>query len=83
MGAKIDVKPSDSSNSSITFNGPVAVTFGFAVQQIRRVGDVWQLHGASPSAEMAFGVGGMGMPDESAANPMVFETGEYDCLLDF
>src|SRR5271168_1033504 len=34
VDAKISVKPSNAANTTITFSGPDAVTFGFAVQQI-------------------------------------------------
>jgi hypothetical protein len=83
VGAKVNVKPSDSSNSTVTFTGPVAVTFGFAVQQILRQGDTWMLHGEAPSGEIAFAVGGIGMPGQSSddPHPMVFHTGDLDCLL--
>ncbi len=84
LDAKIGVKPSSSSNSTITFTGPVPVTFGFAVQQIAREGDVWTLRGAAPSAEIAFGVAGFGMdaPAAEAANPLVFDTGDFECRLE-
>lgn len=82
VGAKVGVAPSDSSNSCLTFTGPEAVTFGFAVQQILRQGDSWALHGAAPSGDIAFGIAG---PRAAGAgregNPAVFETGAFDCLL--
>src|SRR4051794_40281754 len=83
LDAKIGVKPSNRSNSTLTFTGPVPVTFGFAVQQIRREGDTWALRGAAASGELAFGVTGFGAePDASEeVNEMVFETGDFDCRL--
>ncbi len=84
LDAKIGVKPSNSSNSTITFTGPVPVTFGFAVQQISRQGDNWMLQGAAPSADIAFGAESMGInagPSDDA-NPLVFDTGDFDCRLD-
>jgi hypothetical protein len=94
LGAKIGVNPTDSSNSSITFTGPVAVTFGFKVQQIIRDNDSWILHGAAASPEIAFavpnlGMGlGMGMSTAPlatgptiAADETVFDTGGLDCRL--
>jgi hypothetical protein len=83
LSSKIGVSPSDSSNSSVTFTGPVAVTFGFSVQQIARQGDSWTLHGAMPSADIAFAVGDIGVAgkESEAANPMVFETGDFECRL--
>lgn len=83
LDAKIAVKPSNAANSTITFTGPEAVTFGFAVQQIARVGDSWELHGAAPSADIAFAV--PGLTDDEANEgepPMVFETGPYECRLE-
>jgi hypothetical protein len=81
LGAKIGVKPSDSSNSTITFTGPVAVTFGFTVQAIARQGDSWILHGAASSGDIAFAISatGLGRHEADATNPMVFETEEFDC----
>ena len=83
VGAKLDVKPSGSSNSTITFTGPDAVTFGFSVQQIARVGDEWALHGAAASGDIAFGVPGVGVaaPEDGAPNPLVFDTGDFDCCV--
>jgi hypothetical protein len=81
VGAKVDVKPSDSSNSCITFTGPEAVTFGFAVQQILREGEKWVLRGAAPSSDIAFAVR-RGVPDDRAqANQAILDTGDGDCLL--
>jgi hypothetical protein len=84
LDAKIGVKPSGSSNATITFTGPVPVTFGFVVQQIARAGDSWTLKGAAPSADIAFGVPslGMGSPAGEDSNPMVFDTGDWECRLD-
>jgi hypothetical protein len=83
VDAKIGVKPSNTSASAITFTGPIAVTFGFAVQQIARVGDSWTLRGAAASSDLAFGVPGFGGADQQpdAPNPMVFETGDFECRL--
>lgn len=84
VDAKIGVKPSGSSNSTITFTGPVPVTFGFAVQEIARQGDNWVLHGAVPTADLAFAATAFGAgphpPDQP--DPMIFDTGDYDCRLD-
>ena len=84
MDAKIGVKPSGSSNSTITFTGPVPVTFGFSVQQIARQGDAWVLHGSAPSADIAFGVADFGIGPETSgqSNPMVFDTGDSECRID-
>lgn len=82
LDAKIGVKPSSASNSTITFTGPVPVTFGFVVQQIARDGDSWTLRGAPPAAEIAFAAPGMGGEEEEPANPMVFDTGGFECRLE-
>jgi hypothetical protein len=84
IDAKIGVKPSGTANSTITFTGAVPVTFGFAVQQIARQGDIWMLRGAAPSADIAFGAPGFGSGSESSdePNPMVFDTGSFECRID-
>ena len=56
VGAKIKIAPGSSSNSSLTFTGTEAVTFGFIVQEITRDGDVWNLHGVKASGDIAFGL---------------------------
>ena len=82
IGAKIAVKPSDASNSCLTFTGPEGVTFGFAVQQILRDGEKWALHGAAPGADIAFasrpGGPGRGAP---SPQPVLLDTGDSECLL--
>ena len=84
VDAKVGVKPSGSSNSTVTFTGPVPVTSGFAVQQIGRHGDSWILQGAVPSANLAFAVSSFGMGPKAAEepNPLVFDTGDFDCRLE-
>ena len=84
VDAKIGVKPSGSANSTITFTGPVPVTFGFAVQEIARQEGSWVLRGVAPAAELSFGAPafGMGSPALDQPNPMVFDTGDTDCRLD-
>lgn len=84
VDAKIGVKPSNASNSTVTFTGPVPVTFGFVVQQIARVGDNWTLQGAAASADIAFGVDGFSMGETApdVSNPLVFDTGDSECRLD-
>ena len=84
LDAKIGVKPSSASNSTISFTGPEAITFGFAVQQIAREGDQWALHGVLPSGDIAFAVPGAGSMHASSAPPAptVFDTGGLDCRLD-
>lgn len=82
--AKIGVKPSGSSNSTITFTGPVAVTFGFAVMEIAWQGNKWVVTSAPASGALSFGAPGFGTDteDEEQPNPMVFDTGEFDCRVD-
>ncbi len=84
LKAKIGVSPSDASNSTLTFTGPEAITFGFKVQQILRQGETWVLQGAAPSGDIAFLGPKMG-PGASAqpgpANPLVFDTGDEECRL--
>ena len=84
VDAKIGMKPSNASNSTITFTGPVPVTFGFVVQQIAREADRWTLRGAAASPDIAFAGPTFGMPSQQAEadNPMVFDTGEFDCRLE-
>jgi hypothetical protein len=83
LDAKVGVKPSNSGNSTISFTGPQAITFGFAVQQIARQGNEWSLHGVAPSGDIAFAVPGMGTGQGSSApTPTVFDTGALDCRLD-
>jgi hypothetical protein len=78
VDAKVGIKPSRSGNSTISFTGPDAITFGFAVQQIARDGGDWSLHGAAPSGDIAFGSG----QQSGAPGPTVFDTGGLDCRLD-
>ncbi len=83
VDAKVGIKPSNSGNSTISFSGPDAITFGFAVQQIAREGDEWTLHGVAPSGDIAFAVPGMGAGQEPGApTATVFDTGALDCRLD-
>jgi hypothetical protein len=80
VGANVKVKSSNASNSEITFTGPAALTFGFSVQQIARVGDKWTLHGATPSGSIAFAV--PVVKPAGAPDPMIFDSGESDCRID-
>jgi len=58
VGASVSVKPSGSSTSTLTFSGPVPVTFGFIVDEIEYDGTRWSLRGAAPSGGLAFAVPG-------------------------
>jgi hypothetical protein len=83
IDTKVGIKPSSAGNSTISFTGPEAITFGFAVQQIAREGDQWTLHGVAPSGDIAFGVSGTGAGQGSGApGPTVFDTGALDCRLE-
>ncbi|WP_128912302.1 hypothetical protein [Granulicella sibirica] len=78
VGATIKVAPTNSSNSTLTFTGPDAVTFGFVVQEITRDGDQWNLHGVNPSGKIAFAVGPNAPAD--APKPIIFSSPE--CRID-
>jgi hypothetical protein len=83
VDAKVSIKPSNAGNSTLSFTGPDAITFGFAVQEIAREGDEWSLHGAAPSGDLAFAVPGVGAEQgNSAPAPTVFDTGALDCRLE-
>jgi hypothetical protein len=83
LDAKVGIKPSSSGNSTISFTGPDAITFGFAVQQIAREGDNWTLHGVSPSGDIAFAVPGIRTGQGNGTpTATVFQTGALDCRLD-
>jgi hypothetical protein len=78
VGATIKVAPSNSSNSTLTFTGPEAVTFGFVVQEITRDGDQWNLHGVNPSGSIAFDVG----KDKPAETPKPIIFSSPECRVD-
>jgi hypothetical protein len=83
VDTKVGIKPSSAGNSTISYTGPEAITFGFAVQQIAREGDQWVLHGVAPSGGIAFGISGTGAGQGSdAPAPTIFDTGARDCRLD-
>jgi hypothetical protein len=83
VDTKVGIKPSGAGNSTISYSGPEAITFGFAVQQIAREGDQWTLHGVAPSGDIAFGLSGTGAGQESGAPALiVFDTGALDCRLE-
>jgi hypothetical protein len=58
VGANVSVKPSSSSNDTLTFSGKVPVSFGFIVDRIQFDGKSWSLSGEAPSGQNALGVGG-------------------------
>jgi hypothetical protein len=80
VGANVSVKPSSSSNSTITYTGAKPVSFGFIVQSIHREGDVWVLQGAEPSGDLSFGVTeGAGPQASTSGTGYLLGTG---CLID-
>lgn len=54
VGANVSVKPSGSSTSTLTYTGPLPVTFGFIVDEIEYDGTRWSLRGAAASGGLAF-----------------------------
>lgn len=79
VGANVSVKPSTSSNSTITYTGQQAVSFGFIVQSIHREGEVWLLQGAEPSGDIAFGIGDTGGQSSTAGTGYLLGSA---CLID-
>lgn len=77
VGAKVGVKPSAAGSSTLTFTGPEAVTFGFAVQQIAYTDGKWTLRDAPASGNIAFAV-----PGQQTQNKGVILTDDEDCRLD-
>jgi len=86
VGAKVSVKPSNASNTAITFASTdgTAVTFGFKAVRLLLSGDLatgkLTFEDVAPSGEIAFGVPNLG--PAAAVRPGVFETGPESCLLD-
>ena len=91
VGAKVSVKPSNASNTGITFASMdgVAVTFGFKAVRLMLVSDIASgkltYQDVEASGDIAFGVPsypGLPHPAEAATGPAIFETGPDSCLLD-
>ena len=78
VGAKVGVKPSSSSNSTVTFTGPQPVTFGFIVQQISYLDGKWSLRDAPASPDISFKAPGGA---ESHGKGVIL-TEDEDCRLD-
>ncbi len=78
VGAKVGVKPSTTSNSTVTFTGPAPVTFGFIVQQISYLDGKWSLRDAPASPDISFAVPGSAA---TASKGAILTEGE-DCRLD-
>jgi hypothetical protein len=56
VGANVDVTATDSTNSTLSFKGPAAVTFGFKVMEINFSNGKWTVEGAKPDGALAFTV---------------------------
>jgi hypothetical protein len=75
VGANVSVGTSGSGNATLTFKGPVPVTFGFAALEIDRVNNTWQVRGAKPSEALAFGAAAGGLADDSRPTPVLLRPG--------
>ena len=91
VGAKVSVKPSNSSNTAITFASTegIAVTFGFKAVRLSLVSDLANgkltFQDVEASGDIAFGVPsypGLPRTDRAENGPAVLETGPDSCLLD-
>lgn len=56
VGAKVGVSTGSGSEETVTFEGDVAVTFGFKLLAIALVEGRWQVAGVKPGADTAFGL---------------------------
>jgi hypothetical protein len=74
VGAKVAVKPSGTSNSTITYSGQTPVTFGFIVDEIQFDAGKWSLSGAAPEGALAFAAAADGSAEPEAA-PILLSTG--------
>ena len=79
VGAKVGVKPSAASNSTVTYSGPEPVTFGFIVQQISFLNGKWSLRDAPASGGISFAE--PGQPGQTDSKGIIL-TGEEECRLD-
>jgi hypothetical protein len=70
VGAKVGVKKSGGSSSTITYTGQVPVTFGFIVDEIDFDGTKWKLSGVVPDGALAFAAGEPEQP-----SPILLSTG--------
>ena len=77
VGAKVAVKPSGSSTSTLAFTGQQPITFGFIVDEIEYDGTRWSLRGAAPSGALAFSAGASGQAGSGvlAEAPILLGTG--------
>ncbi len=70
VGAKVGVKTSAGSNSTVTYSGPSPVTFGFLVDEIHFENGKWSLSGAVPEGALAFAAG-----EPEKESPILLSTG--------
>jgi hypothetical protein len=70
VGASVKVKPGGAANSSITYVGKKAVTFGFIVDEIMFEDGKWSLAGAAPSGALAFAAS----PGAATTSPILLGT---------
>ena len=91
VGAKVSVKPSNASNTAVTFASTdgIAVTFGFKAVRLSLISDIESgkltFQDVQASGDIAFGVPSYpGLPhaDASGSGSGVLDTGPDSCLLD-
>jgi len=77
VGAKVGVNTANSSNSTLTFNGPAPVTFGFKVMEINFTNGRWSVEGAEASGGLAFSAGAAagGGGSDSLGAPIILRAG--------
>jgi hypothetical protein len=75
LSADVKVKPSGTSNSTITYSGAEPVSFGFIVDEIQFAGGKWSLAGAAPDGALAFTVPAQGGQAAATASPILLGTG--------
>jgi hypothetical protein len=73
VGANVTVKTSGSSTGTITYTGPVPITFGFTVDEIEYDGTRWSLRGAAAGGGLAFATAGGGHGQAGGAGGVVTE----------
>jgi hypothetical protein len=77
VGANVKLSPSGASNSTITFTGPQAVTFGFIVDEIEFNGTRWSLAGVGANGGLAFGAAAGGtdaIPQGASSIPILLSS---------
>lgn len=74
VGANVGVKINAAANNSVTYSGPVPVTFAFAVDRIEFDGTRWSLSGQAPAGFLAFAAGAAGTAPPTAG-PVILGSG--------